>query len=166
MHKLCEIFACYLLLSLLAPSVSAFDFDVECDEAIASEQTVAARYQKYIGWWEGTWTEGSYMKSFPAEVQQAARRFDYIKLKVNIIEIKNCDVVFELFWGKDPKESDRRKEEVMTEEGYYLYWNGLDNTGTYILDLDQANDRLDGVFQMNSGQNIAEISMQRLMHMQ
>ena len=166
MHKPCEILTCCLLLTLLASKVSAFDFEVECDEAIASEQTAAARYQKYIGQWAGIWTESRYMKYYPADVQQAARGFDYIKLEINIIDIKICDVEFELFWGTDPKEADLQREEVMTEEGYYLYWNGLDNAGTYILDLDEANDRLDGVFQMNSGQNIAEISMERSLRTQ
>jgi hypothetical protein len=78
------------------------------------------------------------------------------------MSIKGCNISFNVYYDRSNDDYTIYKEEVMTEEGLYIYWNSPTIDGTYILEYDEKKDVLDGIFQLFEGQNIASIEMKRL----
>jgi hypothetical protein len=158
-----SIFITTIIFILFAKVAVAFDFEVECNESIATDQAVSDYFQKYIGKWQGKWEKHKYLSSYPTRVKEHSGSFNYNEqFNIEVLSIKGCKVKFKFHFGHNSKNNILRTEEVMTEEGLYIYWNGLNDNGTYILELIEKQDILDGIFQLNSGQNIASIRMKRI----
>jgi hypothetical protein len=148
---------------LFVQNAVAFDFEVECDKNIATEPAVSDYFQKYIGKWTGEWKKDEYFNFYPDRVKKIADRFNYgDKFTIEVVSIKGCDIALKVHYNQDKDDFTLYKEEVMTEEGLYIYWNSPTIDGTYILIYDEKHDVLDGALQLFEGQNIASIEMKRL----
>lgn len=152
-----------VLVILLFKNVDAFDFEVECDNDIATEPQAAEYFQKYIGKWSGKWKKHELFNYYLDDVKKIAERFNYgDNFRVEVVSIRGCDICLKVYYDQSTDDYSIYKEEVMTEEGLYIYWNSPTIDGTYILIYDEKKDVLDGVFQLFTGQNIASIEMKRL----
>jgi hypothetical protein len=141
----------------------AFDFEVACDNDIASEPKIAAYFQEYIGHWSGEWEKDENFNVYPGRIQKIAESFHYGKnFRIEVVSIEGCNISFKVYYDQSKDDYATYKAEVMTEEGLYIYWNSPTFNGTYILKYDVKKDVLDGVFQLFEGQNIATIKMKRL----
>ena len=151
-----------VLVILFIKNSIAFDFEVQCDIDIASKPQVAEYFQKYIGKWSGKWKKHELFNYYPARIKKIAERFNYgEKFQVEVVSIKGCDISLKVYYDQSTDDYTIYKEEVMTVEGLYIYWNSPTIDGTYILIYDDKKDVLDGVLQLFTGQNIASIEMKR-----
>jgi len=157
-----QIFIIVLVIISLK-NVAAFDFEVECNSDIASEPQVEKYFQKYIGKWSGKWKKHELFNYYLDDVKEIAERFNYGEnFRIEVERIEGCDVNIKVHYEQNSDGYTIYKEKVMTEEGFYIYWNSPTIDGTYILIYDEKKDVLDGVLQLFTGQNIASIEMNRL----
>lgn len=156
-------FLIIILVILCLSSAGAFDFEVECDGKVASEPQAEKYFQNYVGKWSGEWKKHDFFKHYPDKVKKKAKRFNYgDNFRVEVLSIVGCNINFKVYYNQNTDDYTIYKEEVMTEEGLYIYWNSPTIDGTYILVYDKKRDTLEGVLQLFTGQNIASIEMRRL----
>ena len=148
--------------ALIGGHANAFDFEVECESDVASEPQVAEYFKQYIGKWSGVWEKHQLLRYYQGDVRQIAESFQYgQKFRVEVMQIKGCDIGFKVFYAQKSDDYTLYNEKLMTKEGLYMYWNSPTIDGTYILIYDPRKDVLDGVLQLFTGQDIASIALQR-----
>ena len=151
-----------MLIGICVGDSAAFDFDVRCDQVVAGQPHIAAYFQKFIGRWSGMWGKDEHLRLYPEKVQKTADSFAYEQLfRVEVESITGCDIRFTVFYDQSNNQFTTYKTEVMTQEGFTIYWNSPSIDGTYILAYDEKENVLEGVFQLFEGQNIARIKMKR-----
>jgi len=161
---MCKNSCLIIILVILSLSRAvAFDFEVECNDDIASEPQAQKYFQSYVGKWSGEWKKHDFFKHYPGRVKKKAKDFNYGEnFRVEVLSIVGCNINFKVYYNQNTDDYAIYKEEVMTEEGLYIYWNSPTIDGTYILVYDKKRDTLEGVLQLFTGQNIASIEMRRL----
>ena len=156
------IFIILILPFFLVHVSFAFDFEVQCDEDIANSEKISKYFQRYIGRWEGAWEKDENLNLYPERIRKIAEKFNYSDhFLLEVVSINGCEARFNVYY-ENRKKYTYYQAEVMTEEGYYIYWNSPTIKGTYILMHDEERDILEGIFQLFEGQNIAKIYMKRL----
>ena len=151
-----------MLTAVCAGNSAAFDFDVRCDRFVAGQPHVATYFQKFTGRWSGMWEKDEHLRLYPEKVQKTADRFACGQpFRIEVESITGCDIRFTVFYDQSNNQLSTYKTEVMTQEGFTIYWNSPSIDGTYILAYDENENVLEGVFQLFEGQNIARIKMKR-----
>ena len=156
-------FIAIVLAALSGEALYAFDFEVECDDEIARDLSVADYFQHYTGNWVGEWEEDETLRFLPDRIKRVAARFRYHEsFRVEVSAIKGCKVALTVYYEPDTNDFTVYREEIMTAEGLYIYWNSPTIEATYILIYEEERDVLSGTLQLFEGQNIASIEMRRL----